>query len=77
MTKLKDLKLGQTAFIKTINLNTDEELAIRLLHLGFLENEKIVVLKRTPFTGDALLISIRGTQIALTKREAELIEINL
>ena len=71
---LNKLGIGKTALIKSIDMS-DLDLAIRLSHLGFLENEPILVIRKTPFTGDALLISVRGTQIALTKKEASLINI--
>jgi Fe2+ transport system protein FeoA len=45
------------------------------MHLGFLPNEKITVIKKTPITSDALLINVRGCQIALTKHEASVITI--
>lgn len=63
------------AHIKSINTDHDNDLAIRLIHLGFLENESISVIRKTPFTGDALLVSIRGAHIALTKKEADIIEV--
>lgn len=76
MTKnLNQLKIGQTAHIQSIQMESDDGLGIRLNHLGFLVNESITVLKKTPLTGDALLISIRGTQIALTKKEAGIVEV--
>lgn len=77
MINLNQLKKGQSAAIHSIDMKHDQDLAIRLHHLGFLENEPIEVLKKTPLTGDALLISIRGTQIALTKKEAHVIEVKL
>ena len=73
--KLSQLNIGETANVYKINMNKDEELAIRLIHLGFLENEEVSIIKKTPFTSDALLIAIRGCQIALTKKEADLIEV--
>jgi Fe2+ transport system protein FeoA len=77
MKNLNQLRTGQEACIHSINSEDDPSLAIRLAHLGFLENGTITVLKKTPFTGDALLVSIRGTQIALTKKEAAIIEVYL
>ena len=77
MKNLNKLRVGELASIQLIKTDKDENLAIRLAHLGFLENESITVLKKTPFTGDALLISIRGAQIALTKREANIILVQI
>ncbi len=61
--------------IDSINESVNLELAIRLRHLGFLENEALKVLSKTPFTGDSLLIEIRGSQIALTKNEAAIVNL--
>lgn len=56
--------------IESLQDQSDLDLTIRLRHLGFLENEKVKVLSKTPITGDSILSEIRGSQIALTKFEA-------
>ncbi len=73
--KLEKVALGQSHFIESIDLISQDSLGIRLLHLGFHINEEIIVLKKTPLTHDALLVAVRGTQIALTKAEASLIRL--
>ncbi len=75
MEKLVKAKLNHIYLIDKIDTESNPELGIRLMHLGFLPNEKISVLKKTPITSDALLINVRGCQIALTKNEANIITI--
>lgn len=75
MLNANQATIGRTYFIDHLNFHQDEDLAIRLSHLGFLENQSFKVIRKTPFTGDCLLIEIRGTQMALTKFEADLINL--
>lgn len=75
MISINQAQVAKDYIIDHINYQLNLDLGIRLNHLGFLEAEKIKVLSKTPFTGDSLLIEIRGTQMALTKSEAELIKI--
>lgn len=71
--KLSEARKNKEFFINSIDIDSNEELGIRLMHLGFLENEPISVVNKTPISHDALLVNIKGTQIALTKYEASLI----
>ena len=41
----------------------------RLLDLGFTPDEQVAVVRSTPL-GDPLVVVVRGTQLALRKREA-------
>lgn len=41
----------------------------RLLDLGFTPGERVAVVRSTPL-GDPLVVVVRGTQLALRKREA-------
>jgi Fe2+ transport system protein FeoA len=75
MLTINKALVAKEYIIDHINYHLNLELGIRLNHLGFLESEKIKVLSKTPFTGDSLLVEIRGSQMALTKSEAELINI--
>jgi Fe2+ transport system protein FeoA len=52
----------------------DEDYIARLRELGFTRGERIVLRGRTPF-GDPLMVEIRGSIVALRKREAECIQI--
>jgi Fe2+ transport system protein FeoA len=75
MLTINKAQVAKDYIVDHINYHLNLDLGIRLNHLGFLESERIRVLSKTPFTGDSLLIEIRGTQMALTKAEAELINI--
>lgn len=73
--KLSEAKKGCALIITDIGLNENLELGLRLMHLGFLVNEEITVLNKTPLTSDVVLLKIRGTQMALTKDESNLIRV--
>ena len=66
---------GKIYIISQIDFEQNIEMGTRLLHLGFLPNEKVKVIRKTPFTSDSMLIEVRGTSMALTKTEAKLIQI--
>ena len=46
----------------------------RLLDLGFTPGEPVAVVRATPL-GDPLIVVVRGSQLALRKREAAWIEV--
>ena len=50
-------------------LDGPEEDCHRLLDLGFTPGEEVAVVQAAPL-GDPLVISVRGTRLALRKREA-------
>ena len=66
---------GKIYIISQIDFEQNIEMGTRLLHLGFLPNEKVKVIRKPPFTSDSMLIEVRGTSMALTKTEAKLIQI--
>ena len=72
---LSEAKKGKVLIIESINFSLDEDLGIRLMHLGFLTNEHISIVNQTPISHDAILVNIKGSQIALTKSEAKLINV--
>ncbi len=73
MKNLNDLNPKTIGIIEKIEATGNIDLTLRLAHLGFLPKEEVVVIKKTPMTGDALLVSIRGANIALTHSEASTI----
>lgn len=73
--KLSEAKRGKEFIIESVDTSYNEELGIRLMHLGFLANETITVINKTPISHDAILVAIKGAQIALTKTEAAHIKI--
>ncbi len=65
--RLSDATLSQWYRIE--RLDGPELECRRLLDLGFTPNEKVAVVRSTPL-GDPLVVVVRGTQLALRKREA-------
>lgn len=67
---LCNLKPGSTGLID--ELKCDTKLAKRLLALGFVEGTEIIVKKKAPL-GDPIIINLRGTDLAIRKKDAQLI----
>ena len=59
---------------KIVSLSGDDLLVSRLQELGFIRGEQVKVRGRAPF-GEPLLVEVRGTTIALRKREAQCIQL--
>jgi ferrous iron transport protein A len=55
-----------------VDLVGDDEYTIRLRELGFIRGERIALRGIAPF-GEPLMIEIRGTMVALRKKEAQCI----
>ncbi len=47
----------------------------RLMHLGFISGAVVELKKKAPFFEGPYLVEVRGRLIALTKSEAELLEV--
>lgn len=67
-----DLKIGDQAIIS--NIEGNEKLTKRLLSLGCIEGTSIKLKRKAPL-GDPLIITFRGFDIALRKRDAKKIYI--
>lgn len=67
---LFNLKPGSTGLIE--ELKCDDRLTKRLLALGFVEGTEVLVKKKAPL-GDPIIINLRGTDLAIRKRDAQLI----
>lgn len=70
---LSQLKVGQTAFIKSVHC-PDEALRRRLLDMGIIPNTQITLVKKAPM-GDPLEVSLRGYSLTLRLEEANHIDI--
>jgi ferrous iron transport protein A len=68
MMTVSDLKVGQKGIID--NIYGDEKLTKRLLALGCISNTEIEVKKIAPL-GDPILVSFRGFDLAIRKRDAK------
>lgn len=67
-----DLKIGDQAIIS--NIEGNKKLAKRLLSLGCIEGTSIKLKRKAPL-GDPLIITFRGFDIALRKKDAKKIYI--
>ena len=65
---LSKLKLNQPAIVKKITA-TDSVLTKKLLSMGILKGEKVVVTKKSVL-GDPIEVTIRGYNLSLRKDEA-------
>ena len=65
---LSKLKLNQPATVKKITA-TDSVLTKKLLSMGILKGEKVVVTKKSVL-GDPIEVTIRGYNLSLRKDEA-------
>jgi ferrous iron transport protein A len=77
--RLSDLKKQQRAIIRQVYHETDTEttdqIALRLIHLGFVAGESVEVITRGIFGGEPILVKIAGSRFALRHNEAKRIEI--
>jgi ferrous iron transport protein A len=69
---LTDKKINFEGTIK--DLVGDEIFTKRLLELGFIRGERVLLRGIAPF-GEPYMIEIRGSVVALRKREAECIQV--
>lgn len=65
---LSNLKLNQSAKVKKITAS-DSVLTKKLLSMGILKGEKVVVTKKSVL-GDPIEVTIRGYNLSLRKDEA-------
>ena len=71
--KLSQLLPGQTGIVKEF---TDLEMSIKLMEMGCLPGESIVVERLAPL-GDPMAITVSGYQLSLRKHEASTIILQL
>lgn len=64
--RLSDLKIGERAIIKEF---TDSSLSVKLMEMGCLPGEPVVLERIAPF-GDPIAIRVSGYQLCLRKDEA-------
>jgi ferrous iron transport protein A len=74
ITRLSELKPGQSAVIKEF---TDNEIFLKLMEMGCVPGESIVLEQRAPL-GDPISITVAGYRLSLRLDEAEhiLVDIN-
>ena len=69
---INDLKLGEKAFVSGVV--GDKKLVKRLSALGCTEGCLIEVVNKAPF-GDPIVLSLRGTNLAIRKKDAKNISV--
>ena len=72
MSVLTDLRIGESATL--IALDLPDSVQNYLMHMGFVPNALVTVLRRAP-AGDPTVYGIDGMQIALRRETAEAIRV--
>jgi Fe2+ transport system protein FeoA len=67
--------IGQPYRIRSFSSSADSDFVSRLMQYGFIEGEKLTVVRRAPLFKDPLLVEIRGSQIVISKSEASFINV--
>lgn len=67
---LSNLEPGSSGLIE--ELKCDNKLTKRLLALGFVKGTQVTVKNKAPL-GDPIIINLRGTDLAIRKKDASLI----
>ncbi|MFN5422833.1 MAG: ferrous iron transport protein A [bacterium] len=65
--KLSELRVGEKATITSLE---DQELVLKLMEMGFLPGEEIVVEQIAPM-GDPISVMVAGYQVSLRINEAD------
>lgn len=73
MSKLSNLKVGQPAVVDNID-NSDKRISRRLRDMGFVSGQPVTIIKKSIF-GDPISITLKGYEISIRKKEADLITI--
>lgn len=66
LKKLSELSVGQKGVIQSLE---DEELVLKLMEMGFLQGEEVVVEQIAPL-GDPISVMVAGYQVSLRINEA-------
>lgn len=71
--KLSELSLGEKGMIVSLE---DKELELKLMEMGFLQGEEVVVEQIAPL-GDPISVMVAGYQVSLRISEADSIMVQL
>ena len=72
MKTLKEVGCGQTAMVK--RLNGEGPVKRRIMDMGITKGTAVYVRKVAPL-GDPIEVRVRGYELSLRKRDAEMIEV--
>lgn len=73
--RLSELKIGQTAVVKSINI-TNKNVKRHLLDMGLTKGTKVSIKKIAPM-GDPIDILLRGYELAIRKADLKQIEVEV
>ncbi len=73
---LRDLQRNQSAFVTAFSEN-DSELETRLREIGFAEGDRVELMHVGTFGRNPITVKLNGTLIAMRKREASAVIIEL
>lgn len=73
--ELSELKIGQTAIVKKLEIQ-DKQIRRHLLDMGITRGVKVKIKKIAPM-GDPIDIELRGYQLAIRKADLKLIEVEV
>ena len=73
VTALCDLAVGSCATLRSLEL--PEEIQGHLMHLGFVPESRVLVLRRAP-AGDPTVYCVDGAEVALRKETARFISVH-
>lgn len=74
MLALSEVEIGQDAIVSKLDL--PEDVQHHLMHMGFLPEARITVLRQAP-AGDPVVYAIDGLEIALRRETARMIRVRL
>jgi ferrous iron transport protein A len=72
-TALSDLAIGSCATLTSLEL--PEEIQGQLMHLGFVPESRVLVLRRAP-AGDPTVYCVDGAEVALRRETAQYISVH-
>lgn len=72
MNTLKDVKIGETVTIK--RLHGEGAIKRRIMDMGLTKGTSVYIRKVAPL-GDPIEVTVRGYELSLRKKDAEMIEV--
>lgn len=69
--------INKKLLICTISSQNDDlgPVESRLMHLGFIRNEPILLIQKAPYFQVPILVEVKGRRIALSLEEAKLVQV--
>ncbi|MCC7440711.1 MAG: ferrous iron transport protein A [Bdellovibrionales bacterium] len=74
--RLGDLNVGASGRVAGLDPAAPPALARRLLELGMVEGESVMVMHEAPFGRDPIAVKVRGTLLALRRQEARHVRVS-